>query len=192
VIGGFGLGLFVTLIISVVLAGIGDDDAGAASGALATLQQVGGAVGIAVVGVLFFGFIAGGADRASATAVPALRAALTAAHLPEPAVRQTVDGFRHCFHDRTNQRDLSSVPASCERARRQGDAALAAAPPDVRAAVGTALQAASGRALATDFRRAAARTTVYEVTVFTVALLLVLALPRVDAERIDTRQAGPA
>jgi len=53
-LGGFGLGLLVVPLVDVALATVDPADAGAASGAYGTLQQCGAAVGVAVVGVVFF------------------------------------------------------------------------------------------------------------------------------------------
>jgi MFS family permease len=51
---GVGEGLLLTPLLDAVLSPIGADDVGAASGVLSTAQQVGGALGVAVVGVVFF------------------------------------------------------------------------------------------------------------------------------------------
>lgn len=53
-VAGFGLGLLVVPLVDVALATVDPADAGAASGAYGTLQQCGAAVGVAVVGVVFF------------------------------------------------------------------------------------------------------------------------------------------
>jgi EmrB/QacA subfamily drug resistance transporter len=57
---GAGMGLVITPLTATVLAGLEPHRAGAASGALATMQQVGNALGVAVTGVLFFGALDGG------------------------------------------------------------------------------------------------------------------------------------
>jgi EmrB/QacA subfamily drug resistance transporter len=49
-----GGGLLITPLLGVVLSGIHGDDPGAASGALATAQQIGGALGVAIIGAVFF------------------------------------------------------------------------------------------------------------------------------------------
>lgn len=49
-----GGGLLVTQLLNAVLTRIDPDDAGAASGVLSTAQQVGGALGVAGIGVVFF------------------------------------------------------------------------------------------------------------------------------------------
>src|SRR4029450_7173703 len=54
---GLGLGCVVAPLVNVFLAGIRGQDAGAASGVLSTVQQVGGAIGVALIGVVFFGLL---------------------------------------------------------------------------------------------------------------------------------------
>ncbi|WP_058046804.1 MFS transporter [Streptomyces roseifaciens] len=60
---GAGYGLFVTPLVGFVLSRIAPEETGMASGILSTGQQVGGAVGVAVVGVLYYGTL-GGAEGA--------------------------------------------------------------------------------------------------------------------------------
>ncbi|HEX4016691.1 MAG TPA: MFS transporter [Frankiaceae bacterium] len=54
-IAGAGLGLLVVPLVNVVLAAVPVDTAGGASGTFSTAQQVGGALGIAIIGSVFFG-----------------------------------------------------------------------------------------------------------------------------------------
>ncbi|HET6966507.1 MAG TPA: MFS transporter [Acidimicrobiales bacterium] len=61
---GAGMGLCITPLTTVVLAHADPERAGAVSGALSTMQQVGNAVGVAVTGMIFFGNAAHGAGRA--------------------------------------------------------------------------------------------------------------------------------
>lgn len=51
---GIGLGLLVVPLIDIALATVPSSDAGAASGTYSTFQQLGAALGIAVIGVIFF------------------------------------------------------------------------------------------------------------------------------------------
>jgi EmrB/QacA subfamily drug resistance transporter len=53
-IGGLGLGLAAPLLVNVVLAGVPGRNAGAVGGVLSTVNQIGGAIGIAVIGTVFF------------------------------------------------------------------------------------------------------------------------------------------
>jgi EmrB/QacA subfamily drug resistance transporter len=50
---GFGQGLLVTPLFNTILGGVPHRDIGSASGMLSTMQQVGGAFGVALVGILF-------------------------------------------------------------------------------------------------------------------------------------------
>src|SRR5690606_41460255 len=54
-VAGIGLGSGFSAIFQVVLANVPPRDAGAGSGSLQAFQQVGGALGVAIVGELFFG-----------------------------------------------------------------------------------------------------------------------------------------
>jgi predicted MFS family arabinose efflux permease len=60
---GTGMGLCLAPITATVLASVDAQRAGAVSGLLSTLQQVGNAVGVAVVGLVFFGTADGGYGR---------------------------------------------------------------------------------------------------------------------------------
>ncbi|GLW97531.1 MFS transporter [Microtetraspora sp. NBRC 16547] len=53
-LGGLGLGLAAPILVNVVLAGVPGRHAGAAGGVLSTVNQIGGAVGVAVLGTVFF------------------------------------------------------------------------------------------------------------------------------------------
>jgi EmrB/QacA subfamily drug resistance transporter len=71
ILDGAGMGLVMGPIVAIVLAGVAPRHAGAASGVLASAQQIGNAFGVAIIGVVYFGALQGG------DAVPdAFRAAL--------------------------------------------------------------------------------------------------------------------
>ncbi len=54
VLAGIGLGLLVVPLVDIALATVDESDAGAASGTYGTFQQVGAALGIAIIGSVFF------------------------------------------------------------------------------------------------------------------------------------------
>ncbi len=54
---GAGMGMVTAPLVAAVLAGIAPRYAGAASGVLATAQQGGNAIGVAVIGLVFYGFL---------------------------------------------------------------------------------------------------------------------------------------
>jgi len=66
VVAGAGLSLLVIPLVNVVLAAAPASAAGAASGLFSTAQQLGGAVGVAVAGTVFFGYLAHGHSFAQA------------------------------------------------------------------------------------------------------------------------------
>jgi hypothetical protein len=59
---GIGMGLAIAPLFNVILAGVEDTEVGAASGVLNAMQQLGSAVGVAVVGTVFFNAV----DRGTA------------------------------------------------------------------------------------------------------------------------------
>jgi EmrB/QacA subfamily drug resistance transporter len=65
VVSGIGLGLLVVPLVDVALATVPTSEAGAASGAYGTVQQVGAALGVAVVATVFFGVVGTSYDAAS-------------------------------------------------------------------------------------------------------------------------------
>jgi len=56
-VAGMGLALMVIPLVNVVLAAVPAEAAGGASGLFSTAQQLGGALGIAVIGTVFFGYL---------------------------------------------------------------------------------------------------------------------------------------
>ena len=63
--GSFGLGMLVVPLVDVALATVPTTEAGAASGAYGTVQQVGAALGVAVIGTVFFGVVGTSYDAGS-------------------------------------------------------------------------------------------------------------------------------
>jgi EmrB/QacA subfamily drug resistance transporter len=184
-IAGAGGGLFIAPVTSVVLAGIPARDAGAASGALATAQQVGAALGIAAVGVIFFGLLGLNAGTSSASALPGLRADFVAARVPAPQQQMITGDFQVCFSARAHATDPSAQPPACAAAA----AALASspAPPPVKARVEAAVQGdALPAARLDDFTRSMRTTLWWQLAAFAIALALSSRLPwvRLDAEEL--------
>jgi len=176
-IAGVGLGLVVAPLTNIVLAGVHSVDAGSASGALSTVQQLGGAIGIALIGVVFFGLLGAHANGSAATAIPGLRAELTAAHLPPAAVTNIEQEFKTCFHARATETDPTIVPPVCQHAT--AAARSSEASPRVTAAIQRAVVSdAVPKAQRTNFSRSIQQTLFYEVAVCLLSCLAVFALPR--------------
>jgi predicted MFS family arabinose efflux permease len=67
VVAGLGLALLIIPLVNVVLAAVPARVAGGASGLFSTGQQLGGAIGVALLGTVFFGSLASGHSFAEAT-----------------------------------------------------------------------------------------------------------------------------
>src|SRR5215469_699533 len=65
VVAGAGLALLVVPLVNVVLAAVPAEIAGGASGLFSTAQQLGGALGVAVLGTVFFGYLDGHSFQAA-------------------------------------------------------------------------------------------------------------------------------
>ena len=171
VVGGFGFGCVIAPLQSVILARVNPLFAGSASGVLATLQQVGSAVGVAIIGVILFGQLASGADVASGHAVPTIERSLVALAVPAPAVQSITTGFSTCFRDRSRQSDPYATPASCK-------ASAGTLPPALARPVGATLSSAATQARKENFLNALLITLRFQLAVYGLCFLLVWFLPR--------------
>ena len=177
-VAGLGLGCFIAPLTNLVLAGIKGREAGSASGVLSTTQQVGGALGVALIGLVLFGLLGGHAGDAARQERGRLSTSLTAAGLPAGAAQPAVARFERCFVIRAKSPEPSRTPAGC------------AAPTGGPKAVGVAFAAAGRQANKDNFLYAIERTLLFEVLVFGAACLLVRLLPKVEAGTLG--QAQPA
>jgi EmrB/QacA subfamily drug resistance transporter len=165
-ISGLGLGCVVAPLVNVILAGVDPRDAGSASGVLATVQQVGGAVGVAVIGVIFFGLLGSHSTSVARAYSPGLQQALARQRVSAPAAAEIARQFRQCFHDRSSEKDPTVVPPSC-RVRGPGNAA-----------VGRILSQTAVAARKRDFSDSFNWSLLFNIGLWSVTLLLLFALPQ--------------
>jgi EmrB/QacA subfamily drug resistance transporter len=130
---GSGMGLAMAPFFNIVLAGVDNEETGSAAGALTSVQQLGGAFGIAVLGTIFFAILPGQVVSHVDNSSAEMRTVLSAAGVPSDAQPAVVTGLRDCLRDRTAEDDPDAVPASC-----QGAGAPA---PEVQAYAGTQVRA---------------------------------------------------
>ncbi|MFJ2830812.1 MFS transporter [Streptomyces sp. NPDC087263] len=188
-IAGLGGGFFLAPCTGIILAGIRSREAGSASGMLATVQQVGIAIGIAVAGILFYGLLGSNADDASRSALPELRRELAVAGLSETEQANVTAAFQTCFHDRMNQKDLTGTPESC--ARIEEEMANGPAPQEVKekvqdAVTGTAVPEARKANFSDSFEQVV----YWQIGCFGLSCLLVLALPKIRPEDVQDVPGG--
>jgi EmrB/QacA subfamily drug resistance transporter len=164
---GIGMGILMAPLFDIVLAGVEPHETGSASGTLTAVQQFGSALGVAVLGTIFFGILGG--QVASATDTTAAKT-FAAAGVSGPVRDRLIAGLRVCGHDRAVAKDPEAVPASCRRA---GEQVTAAGVPAQRAA------AEAGRtALKRGFVEAMKATLWVEVGLLALTFLAVFLLPR--------------
>ncbi|MET9212425.1 MULTISPECIES: MFS transporter [unclassified Nocardia] len=113
IVTGAGFGMVVAPTIDLLLGQVPVREAGSASGLLNTGQQLGTALGVALVGVLFFTVLDHDSDRGVAAVTPQIRAELAADGVPVSVQDQIVAGFGACVGDRSAQADPTVVPDSC-------------------------------------------------------------------------------
>jgi MFS family permease len=180
-VAGLGMGTVLAPLTDILLAGVRREDAGSASGVFNTGIQLGASIGVAVIGVIFFGLLGTQSGPAAASVAPQLRGTLTAAALPPAASGAVVTAFRGCLHDRLVAADPTATRASC----RQGRGATA-----LPATARQAIRAIGRRATGIDFAAALQRTLFFQVGVFVLSFLLMLALPAAKRRGSATATAG--
>jgi EmrB/QacA subfamily drug resistance transporter len=180
---GLGLGAVIAPLADIVLDRVPKQDAGSASGVFNTGLQVGNSIGIAVIGVIFFGLLGAQSGPAAATVTPQLRSGLVAASVPAQYTARIETQFRSCLHDRLVAADPTVTPPSC-----RPSGAERALP----ASVNRVLAGAGATAVRSDFAASVQRTLWFQVGAFLLSFLLMLALPRGAGRRAAAEDSpGP-
>ena len=177
---GLGLGGVIAPLADIVLARVPSQHAGSASGVFNTGLQLGSSIGIAVIGVIFFAMLGNQSGPAAATVTPQLRTGLAAAGAPAQFTGQIVTQFRGCLHDRLVAADPTVTPRSCTPT---------GAARSLPAAANRVLAAVGGSAVRDDFAASLQRTLWFQVGVFLLSFLLMLALPAGAGRRAAERNA---
>src|SRR5215469_1216605 len=164
---GLGLGAVIAPLADIVLARVPAQDAGSASGVFNTGLQLGNSIGIAVIGVIFFGMLGSQSGPAAATVAPALRSGVVAAGVPASYANRIEAQFRACLHDRLTAADPTVTPASCKPKAGQV----------ITPATRRVLAGAGASAVRHDFTASLVRTLWFQVGVFLLSFLLMFALP---------------
>jgi MFS family permease len=110
---GLGMGHAMAPMFDIILAGVEPRETGSAGGTLTAVQQLGGSLGIAILGTVFFSAVGGAVvDRVDEVA-PDLRSQLVAAGVSTADAVAITDGLKACAGDQAHSEDVDSVPASC-------------------------------------------------------------------------------
>jgi hypothetical protein len=165
---GVGMGMLFASMMAIMLSKVDPRDAGSASGTSAAIQQLGTAIGVAIIGVVFFGQLTAAAPASFDTAAPDLQKALAAEHIPATAQAPIINGVRTCYVDIAAKKDDSDAPASCKQAQSTQTT------PGVAAAISTAVKKATAHSFVTAFRWGV----VLQVSLLAVAISLTFLLPK--------------
>ncbi|HEY5082117.1 MAG TPA: MFS transporter [Bauldia sp.] len=176
IVAGAGMGFVVASVYPFILGGVELKDAGSASGVINAMGQIGGAIGVAAIGVVFFGLIGSQATISADGVRDELNGRLTAAGVPAFAQPTVFSSFATCFHDRANAKDFSVAPESCKQARAAQDS-FAATQPALAASVGDAIGKVAHDANANNFLTAIERTLLWEIGTLAVVFFLTFLLP---------------
>ena len=112
---GMGMGLIMSPVFAVALNDVDHKHAGAASGVLNAVQQLGGAIGVALIGVFFFGQLTHHAATSFDSTAATIRSNLTVSNIPSQAQEAIIAGARTCFIDRNTEKDSTITPESCKK-----------------------------------------------------------------------------
>ncbi len=176
IISGAGMGFVVAPIYPFILAEVPIKDAGSASGVVNTVQQIGGAIGVAVIGVVFFGLLGDLANTSAVSVRADLTADLTEIGVPPSQIPKATGSFETCFTDRANAKDFDTIPDSCKRAQEALSRNEESDPQSI-AAIRKAFEARGMEANARNFTRTIERTIAYQIATLVVIFFLSFLLP---------------
>ena len=168
---GAGMALIMSPMFSVVLTDVDSKHAGSASGVMNAVQQLGGAMGTALIGVFFFGQLVSHAPASFQTVEPQIRTSLASAAIPQEAQDQIVSASKACFIDTNHQRDAAESPESCRQLSNQQST------PGAETIKSTVTDAAK-KANANNFIDAFRIAMIFEAIILGVVFLLSFTLPR--------------
>lgn len=168
---GGGMGLIVAPIFAITLNDVNPKNAGSASGVMNAVQQVGGAIGVALIGVVFFGQLTQHASASFTAVEPQIRSELTKANVPEAMHSQILDGAKACYTDRAAQKDAHEIPESCKVLENQP------ANP-ASEAIGKVMTDAVKEANSNNFTNAFKAVVIYEAFLITATFIMSFFLPR--------------
>lgn len=170
---GSGMGLVMSPIFAITLNDVDPKHAGSASGVMNAIQQIGGAIGVAIIGVVFFGQLTQHSNASFTSVESNIRSELTAAHLPPQAQDQIIDGARDCYNDRAAQKDASEIPESCKKLE-----STDAPKTPMSEKIGSIITDAVKKANMDNFANAFKAGVIYESVLIGITFLLSFALPR--------------
>lgn len=177
---GVGMGMVMGLIFSITLKDIDKEHAGSASGTLNAGQQVGGAIGVALVGVIFFGALNTNAAPSFDVAKNDISSYLTAHKVPENVQAGIIGGIKDCYVDRTSETDNTVTPESCKKLQRP-----AAPMPAALSGLNDVIEKSTKKAVSDNFANGFKLTMIYAISIVTLTFFISFLMPRKIEYSID-------
>ncbi|MFC9846840.1 MFS transporter [Streptomyces sp. NPDC060223] len=125
-VAGLGMGIMIGLLFDIALADVDKQEAGTASGILTAVQQLGFAIGVAVLATLFFGLLGSHATASVADGESRTRAELTDAGVAPAEQEQLLADLGLCLKESASAPDSDRAPESCHRIQQAGPEAAEA------------------------------------------------------------------
>jgi hypothetical protein len=180
---GAGLGLVIAPLITIILASINPGYAGSASGVVTTVQQIGGALGVAVIGIIFFGQVSSYAPVVAQNAAQTIESRVIAAGVSPLDASRLASTFTRCFVARSQSSDPAVTPPGCPvqaTTAPTGEPGCGVTPGGSASPQQTACIAYPivQQAVATNFEHAFEDSIYFELAAFGSAFVMVIALPR--------------
>lgn len=178
---GLSMGLIMAPIFALVLTDVDPRHAGSASGIMNAVQQLGSAIGIALIGVIFFGQLSSNAVASFTSVESNIRTELSVAGVPEQMQASIIEGARECYTDSAKQKDSSATPQSCTSLQNQPANPLSEK-------IGTIIETGVKKANADNFSHAFQAGLIYEAILIGITFVMSFMLPR--HIRPEAMQAG--
>lgn len=173
---GSGMAMIMSPMFSVALGDVDAKHAGSASGVLSAVQQLGGAIGIALIGLVFFAHLSNNAGHSFDEVSPQIKQELTTLHIPVEAQHQLIEASKACFVDRSSASDNSKDPKSCQKLEKTSStfAEQSAANRQLAAVVTSGAKQANENNFVSSFGAAV----VFELVILAIIFCLSFLLPR--------------
>nr|AIA17433.1 Major Facilitator Superfamily [uncultured bacterium] len=170
---GAGMALIMAPMFSVALADVDAQHAGSASGILSAVQQLGGAIGTALLGLVFFSHLTTHATPSFNVVAPQIHQQLSELNLPVSAQEHIVQTAKVCFVDRSKANDASGTPESCKQTENTKSLA-----PASTQRIGSIVQNGVKQANSNNFISAFKASIIFELCILAAIIVLSFLLPR--------------
>ena len=171
---GSGMAFIMSPMFSVALNDVDAKHAGSASGVLNAVQQLGGSIGTALLGIVFFTHLSTHAIPSFTTVEPTIHQQLSSLNIPAAAQDKIVAGAAQCFKDSSSSDNSSVTPASCKQLEVQHVGISPAVGQKIGGIVTSNVKTANDRNFVSGFHAAV----LFEMGILATIFLLSFFLPR--------------